>query len=289
LQQKQQAALMGMEPPGEPQPGEQPPVDETQPDMDSEQPPLLGDGPQEGMGEPADGEASRYSMREDIEAAAALTDVNPSDEQKAAGNYRKGKIRLHGLEIAIENPKGSARSGVGYGGKPWSITMANHYGYIKKTESEADGDHVDVFIGPDPKSEVVFVINQTKGPTWTHFDEHKVMLGWHTADAAKQGYLDNYSAGWNGFDSIITMTMDQFKDWLEHGSTGERAVSRYSVTANLYSQVLARYYKASSDEAQERFWAGDERDIVVIQDRKPMRYSRRHGQVSASYVTTEAT
>jgi len=57
---------------------------------------------------------------------------------------------------------------------------------------------------------------------------------------------------------------------------------------SLYGQLLERYYKASTDEAQERFWAGDEREIVVIQDEKPMRYSRKHGQVSASYVMNEA-
>jgi hypothetical protein len=59
--------------------------------------------------------------------------------------------------------------------------------------------------------------------------------------------------------------------------------------ATFSDQLLVRYYKASTDEAQERFWQGDEREIVVIQDEKPMRYSRKHGQVSVEYVHKEAT
>ena len=46
-------------------------------------------------------------------------------------------------------------------GETWSNHMYHHYGYIKMTESEADGDHIDVFIGPNPASTVVFVIDQS--------------------------------------------------------------------------------------------------------------------------------
>lgn len=76
---------------------------------------------------------SRYSMADDIEAAAQQTDVNPSDEQKAAGNYRKGKFWWNGLQIAIENPKGSIRRGKGENGKEWKVELQDHYGYILKT------------------------------------------------------------------------------------------------------------------------------------------------------------
>jgi hypothetical protein len=164
---------------------------------------------------------AKYSLAESIKTAADQTDTNPSDEQKQAGNYRKGKVWIQGLEIAIENPAGSIRRG-----KNWQVTMANHYGYIKTHISEADGDHVDVFVGPHPESEVVFIVDQNKRPTWTHFDEHKVMLGFTSEEKAKQAYLDNYSPGWQGFAAITSMTMPQFKEWLEKGSTAERAVDQ---------------------------------------------------------------
>ena len=37
----------------------------------------------------------------------------PTDAQKEAGNYKKGHVRLNGLDISIENPQGSTRSGTG--------------------------------------------------------------------------------------------------------------------------------------------------------------------------------
>jgi len=59
------------------------------------------------------------------------TDLNPSEAQQEAGNYRKAHIKLHGLDISIENPRGSTRSGVGPDGKEWSHKLDLHYGYIK--------------------------------------------------------------------------------------------------------------------------------------------------------------
>jgi hypothetical protein len=56
---------------------------------------------------------------------------------------------------------------------------------------------------------------------------------------------------------------------------------------SIAKQMLSRYYEESSKAQQEAFWAGDEREIVVIQDGQPMRYSRKHGQVSVEYVYKE--
>src|ERR1700722_16723907 len=71
-------------------------------------------------------------LRNAIEKAVAETDINPTESEKKTGNYKKGKFKLQGLTIAIENPKGSVRSGVDKNGKPWSVTMQDHYGYIVK-------------------------------------------------------------------------------------------------------------------------------------------------------------
>jgi hypothetical protein len=84
----------------------------------------------------------------------------PTEAQKTAGNYQKGHISIHGLDVTIENPKGSFRTGV-HNGKPWRFTMPADYGYIRGTTG-ADGDHVDCFLGPDEKAERVFVIDQRK-------------------------------------------------------------------------------------------------------------------------------
>lgn len=193
------------------------------------------------------------SLRDRIASAAAQTDRNPTDEQKKAGNYRKGKFWLWGHEVAIENPKGSTRSGTDSSGKAWSVTMGAHYGYVRRTLSKADGDAVDCFIGPHPESEVVFVVNQCK-PSGK-FDEHKCVLGCRSIGEAKKLYLSCYSAGWQGMQSIVPMTKPQFLTWLERGDTTRavkfnESIERYSAQWNEEEhprknngQFMNRYYR----------------------------------------------
>ncbi len=140
----------------------------------------------------------------------------PTEAQKEAGNYKKGKINIQGLDISIENPKGSKRTGTDSSGKKWSVTMKSHYGYIRKSIG-ADGEQVDVFVGEKPESQKVFIIDQRNADG--SFDEHKVMLGFSSKAAAKRGYLQNYSKGWRGLGNVETMSMDQFKQWLSTGAT----------------------------------------------------------------------
>ena len=150
-----------------------------------------------------------------LETAQKQTDTEPTQAQRDAGNYRKGVFNWQGLEIAIENPVGSTRSGVSKDGKPWSVTMLNFYGYIKGFKG-ADKDEVDVFGGNDLDSELVAVIDQND-PTTGKFDECKSIVGVRSEEDAKKLYEDNYSKGWKGFRQATLMTLPQFKNWLEHG------------------------------------------------------------------------
>ena len=99
-------------------------------------------------------EKAPEEVAEEVDAAAneaATSPLNdkpePTQAQAKAGQYEKGDVKLHGLDIAIENPKGSERKGVGKDGEEWSVTMPSHYGFARKTEG-ADGDQVDVYVGP---------------------------------------------------------------------------------------------------------------------------------------------
>ncbi len=165
--------------------------------------------------------ARQSDLASAVDAAAAEGDKNPSEAQKASGNYKKGHVTIQGLPVTIENARGSMRSGKSKDGKAWSVKMAHHYGYIKRTESDRDGDHIDVFIGPHPESEIVFIVDQlTPGG---RFDEHKCMLGFNSKEEAKQGYLDCYAPDWKGLGIVTPMTMNQFKDWIDKGETSGRA------------------------------------------------------------------
>lgn len=134
--------------------------------------------------------------------AEARTDTNPSDAQKEAENYRKGKFSWNGQTIAVENPKGSERTGKGEDGTEWRTVMPATYGYFLGTVG-ADKDHVDVFMGDTLDAPSFWVINQTQ-PDSAKFDEHKVVAGVTSADEAKRIYLDSFSDGFGDkvFSSI---------------------------------------------------------------------------------------
>lgn len=145
--------------------------------------------------------------------------AKPTPAQAAAGNYLKMHATVHGMDVTIENLKGSTRSGVGEDGTEWSVTMPAHYGYIRGTDG-MDGDQIDVYLGPEPTSEHVWIVDQRNPDTYAP-DEHKVMLGFPDQKEA----LDTYRAGFSDgrgeerIGGVAYMTIQQFKDWLKNGST----------------------------------------------------------------------
>lgn len=151
--------------------------------------------------------------------AATRTEVRrqvPTPGQIRAGNYPKLHYRLSGMDISIENPKGSYRRGVAEDGKSWKTLMKSDYGYIRGTTAR-DGDHVDVFVSDKARRsapKVVHIVDQVV-PGTKVFDEHKCMIGWDTIKDAKKAYLENYEKGWDGFGTITAVTMDDFKKWLK--------------------------------------------------------------------------
>jgi hypothetical protein len=145
----------------------------------------------------------------------------PTDAQRKAGNYKMEHIRVHGLPISIETKKGDKR-------RPQWPSLAADYGYIKRTLGK-DGDHIDVFVGPDKSSEMVFVIDQVglNGK----FDEHKVLLGFANQADAIATYRKCYHNGWK-VGPVTAMTIAQFKNWITSGKHSRpigKQVSRYSM------------------------------------------------------------
>ncbi len=180
-----------------------------------------------------------------IEAARAEVAPEPTEAQKEAGNYKKGHLTLLGLDIALENPKGSTRSGTDQDGRPWQSTMPHDYGYIKRTQG-ADGDHVDVFIGDKPESEMVYVVDQVD-PKTGKFDEHKVMMGFADEQAARAGYLGNYEEGWQGLGAIKAMPVDAFKRWVKGGDT-RSPIAAQPVAGTVNSVRFSKQAMAQGDK-----------------------------------------
>lgn len=176
------------------------------------------------------------SLKERIKQAADATDLNPTQKQIEAGNYKKGHLNLQGLSLSIENPKGSIRKGIGQNGKPWETKMTDHYGYFNTTIG-ADGDQIDFFLGNHPESEKVFVVDQIN-PGTKAFDESKVMLGYTDIASAKQAYLANHDKNWKGFGGITEAPMPFFKKWLYDGARQRKPFADYKDVVELPKRLV---------------------------------------------------
>lgn len=169
--------------------------------------------------------AEEHKAQRTRKAEEAKVDTNPTDAQKEAGNYKKGHIKVDGLDITIEQPKGSIRRGTDANGKQWESEMHNTYGYIRGTES-ADGDHIDIFLSDNPTEGKVFVVDQINKDG--SFDEHKVMYGFSDMESAKRAYLSNYEEGWQGLGSITEVKKEDFKKWIDSSKRKTKPFAEYT-------------------------------------------------------------
>ena len=169
------------------------------------------------------------SVGNQIEAASAEVNTEPTEAQKEAGNYKKGHVQVGTFDITIEQPQGSVRKGTDADGKQWENKMNNTYGYIRGTVG-VDGDHIDVFLSNDIDGwdgRKVFVVDQYN-PDGS-FDEHKVMLGFNDTDEAKGDYLANYEPGWeNGRRiDVSAVNLEDFEKWIESSKRKTKPFSEY--------------------------------------------------------------
>lgn len=129
---------------------------------------------------------------------------------KGSGYKIDYKTTFQGLPITIENRKGALRHwGNPDDGTAGTTKMEYPYGYIRLTEG-VDGDHVDCFLGPNPKATHAYIVHQAKAPDFVQHDEDKVMLGWDSPEDAAAAYLRHYTNP-RFFGSMTGMPMDEFK------------------------------------------------------------------------------
>src|SRR5512143_403258 len=137
----------------------------------------------------------------------------------------KKHINFQGLQISIETPKGEIRRGIDHEGKPWANRISDDYDYIKRAEGK-DGDQVDVFVGPNKKSNKVFIIDQLHHHA-EKFDEHKCLLGYNDRKQALTAYHKSSGRKYGSHHTVgavTEMSIDAFKEWLKGGG-GKKPVS----------------------------------------------------------------
>lgn len=185
-----------------------------------------------------------------------------SEAQADAGNYQKGHVNMHGLRISIETKKGDKR-------RPEWPALKHHYGYIRRTTG-ADGDHVDVFIGESPDTELVFIVDQID-PATKKFDELKCMCGFNTLREAKEAYLSNYEKNWKGLGKITSLTMQQFKEWLKHGSQ-KRPISTQTFNVKKAADSDKDDKSDESDETCSQEQKDSKPGILIIHRRTAVQF-----------------
>lgn len=138
---------------------------------------------------------------------------------KIASRKLHGRLKFQGLDISVENRKGSVRYWHDPHGKETGSTKMHwDYGYIRGTHG-TDGDHVDVYVGPNPDAPVAYIIDQMKKPPgeikrdgaeWRQFDEQKIFLGFDSAGDAQSAYMKQYNDP-RFFGGLKGMPMTEFK------------------------------------------------------------------------------
>ena len=194
----------------------------------------------------------------EVDVRANEAELNPTEAEKAAGNYKMGHVSVRGMKIAIENPKGSKRYYKNEKGEQQYNVMKNHYGYFNITKGK-DGDAVDVFLGPNLDDfENVFCVDQNNKNG--EFDETKVMLGILSKDEAKAAYLANYSPTWRGFRDITGVSLNTFKKWLYRGRKQRQPFADYveiqkkqlNEQNRIYDQEKYEHFRSWVNYAKER-------------------------------------
>ena len=176
-------------------------------------------------------ENAETSLQSEVTRAEQQTNAEPTEGQKEAGNYKKGRVKVGPFDVVIEQPRGSVRSGVDANGKAWETTMQNTYGYFGGTKG-VDGDAIDVFLGNDLDEwdgTTVFVVDQYN-PDGS-FDEHKVMLGFNSQEEAEAAYFANYEADWakTHRTEVTAVPLADFNEWVNSSKRKTKAFAEYKV------------------------------------------------------------
>lgn len=151
------------------------------------------------------------------------TKIEPPKKKRKKWPFQ-GYLIFQGLEIDVENKRGSTRHGVDGDGKRWSTYMHHHYGEIRGTEG-ADGEDLDCYVGPNQDSPLVVVVHQ-QDPKTKKYDEDKVMLGFDNEAAAVAAYKRQYDRP-DYYQSHVAMPIGRFWRWVhDERKQGKKVAAR---------------------------------------------------------------
>lgn len=148
---------------------------------------------------------ARYGSEEELE------DSLRREDDLVKSRKAEGPMTYQGIKLFIESPVGSVRRWEDGQGGVGETRMQHAYGYAERTAG-ADGEAVDVFVGPDPKAPMAYVVEQ-QDPTG-RWDEHKVMLGFSNQVQAEDAYRAHYDRPDAWMLYVTPMPLDHLQRWL---------------------------------------------------------------------------
>jgi predicted ABC-type ATPase len=161
-------------------------------------------------------------------APHTLKKSEPDKTKRTGGRQLHDKIKFRGLNISIENRAGSLREWYDPDQKEHGSTlMSVPYGYVRGSIGQ-DGDHVDVFVGPNELAANVYIVNQMKRPEFIEFDEQKCMLGFDEPGEAKAAYMTHFDDA-RFFGTMQTMPFEEFKMKVLATNTRNRLVRSFRI------------------------------------------------------------
>ncbi len=188
-----------------------------------------------------------------------------------------GRINFQGLDISIETGRSRIRSWYNpHDGSQGMSRMTLPYGYIKGTLG-TDGDHVDVFVGPDHSAGNVYVVHTMKAPDFTEYDEDKCFVGLNSPEEAERAFNASYSDP-RFFGGMSIWPLDEFKqDVLSGEAKGQPLVKSMNDKSG-----LGRFL--SESELREYALLGvlkvNPKDICMDEFRQGMKAEQEHQDIT---------
>lgn len=142
----------------------------------------------------------------------------------------KQRLTFAGLPIAVEQMAGQVRAWHDpHTGEDGAMRKYVRYGFVENTKG-ADGEGVDVFLGPNEDAPMVYVVTQMRAPDFERFDEEKLLIGFESEQEAADVYLRHYDDG-RFLGAITGLPLDEFKARLARGGRIIKAEARVMVYA----------------------------------------------------------
>ena len=187
---------------------------------------------------------------DDVQRAEQVIDQDHTHEQGEANNVQRAHVTWEDIPITLEAPEGGVRRGLTPEGERWQSRMGAAYGYIKGTEG-GDGQHVDVFLGPNPEQrQNAFVLDELDRDTGK-FRQHKVFIGFDNVGAAVRAYQQSQGKSIEDIAGIGELSIPELKEWLRNPEATKKPVGDHLKGSEQPAESAAESSGGARPEAQE--------------------------------------